>query len=79
MLKLHLDQIDAQDAAMARIDKEVDGNVEPFRVALEMLNGIPGVSSSSSEVIVAGIGVDMSRFETAGHLISWAELCRPQR
>jgi transposase len=44
-----------------------------------MLNGIPGVSSSSSEVIVAGIGVDMSRFETAGHLISWAELCRPQR
>lgn len=47
MLKLHLDQIDAQDAAIVRIDKEVDGNVEPFRVAFEMLNGIPGVSSSS--------------------------------
>jgi len=30
MLKLHLDQIDAQDAAIARIDKEVDGNVELF-------------------------------------------------
>jgi len=66
MLKLHLDQIDAQDAAIARIDKEVDGNVEPFRVALEMLNGIPGVSSLSAEVIIAEIGVDMSRFETAG-------------
>ena len=75
MLKLHLDQIDAQDAAIARIDKEVDGNVEPFRVALEMLNGIPGVSSLSAEVIIAEIGVDMSRFETAGHLISWAGLC----
>jgi hypothetical protein len=23
---------------------KIDGNVEPFRVALEMLNGIPGVS-----------------------------------
>ncbi len=70
MLKVHLDQIDAQDAAIARIDKEVDGNVEPFRVALEMLNGIPGVSSLSAEVIIAEIGVDMSRFmsrfETAG-------------
>src|SRR5258708_1281191 len=75
MLKLHLDQIDAQDAAIARIDKEVDGHVEPFRVALEMLNGIPGVSSLSAEVIIAEIGVDMSRFETAGHLISWAGLC----
>jgi transposase len=75
MLKLHLDQIDAQDAATARIDKEVAGNVEPFRIALEMLNGIPGLSSLSAEVIVAEIGVDMSRFETAGHLISWAGLC----
>ncbi|MBN1961223.1 MAG: transposase [Deltaproteobacteria bacterium] len=27
------------------------------------------------EVIVAEIGVDMSRFTTAGHLISWAGLC----
>src|SRR5271156_6329222 len=35
MLKLHLDQIDAQDAAIARIDKEVDGNVEPFRVRVQ--------------------------------------------
>src|SRR6202051_681433 len=29
MLKLHLDQLAAQDAAIARIDKEVDCNVEP--------------------------------------------------
>ncbi len=75
MLKLHMDQIDAHDAAIACIDKEVDGNVEPFRVAIEMLNAIPGVSSLSAEVIVAEIGIDMSRFETAGHLISWAGLC----
>jgi transposase len=40
-----------------------------------MLNAIPGVSSLSAEVIIAEIGVDMSRFETAGHLVSWAGLC----
>lgn len=28
-----------------------------------------------AHVIVAEIGVDMSRFPTAGHLVSWAGLC----
>jgi transposase len=75
LLKLHLDQIDAFDATIAAIDKEVDGNVEPFRVAIEMLSAIPGVGELSATVIVSEIGIDMSRFETAGHLISWAGLC----
>jgi transposase len=75
MLKLHLDQIDALDAALARIDEEVSANVEPFRTAVEMLSTIPGISTLSAEVIVAEIGIDMSHFETPGHLISWAGLC----
>jgi transposase len=75
LLKLHLDQIDAFDAALARIDEEVSANVEPFRAAIAMLSTIPGISTLSAEVIVAEIGIDMSRFPTAGHLISWAGLC----
>ena len=75
MLRLPLDHLDAVDAAIGCIDKEVDGNVEPFRAAVEMLSGIPGISSLSAEVIVSEIGIDMSRFKTAGHLISWAGLC----
>ena len=53
MLRLHLDQFDALDTAIARIDKKVDSNVEPFRVAIEMLTTIPGVSNLSVEVIVS--------------------------
>ena len=75
LLKLHLDQIDAIDAAIASIDKEVDGNVEPFRAAIELLSTIPGISALSAQVLVSEIGIDMSRFQTAGHLISWAGLC----
>jgi transposase len=75
LLRLHLDQLDALDAAIARIDQEVDSNAEPFRVAIEMLATIPGVSNLSAEVIVSEIGIDMSRFRTEGHLISWAGLC----
>jgi transposase len=75
MLKLHLDQIDSFDAAIASIDKQVDANVAPFRAAIEILSTIPGISSLSAETIVAEIGIDMSRFPTAGHLVSWAGLC----
>jgi len=75
MLQLHLDHLDAVNAAIARIDKEVDGNVEPFRAAIEMLTTIPGISSLAAEVMVSEIGIDMSRFKTQGHLISWAGLC----
>jgi len=31
LLRLHLDQIDALDAAIARIDREVEASIEPFR------------------------------------------------
>jgi transposase len=75
MLKLHLDHLDSIDAAIARLDQEVDGNVEPFRVATQMLSAMPGLSQLSARMIVAEIGMDMSRFPTAAHLISWAGLC----
>lgn len=75
LLKLHLDQIDAIDAAIQSIDKEVDGNVEPFRAATELLIEIPGIGRLAAHVVLSEIGLDMSRFETAGHLVSWAGLC----
>jgi len=75
LLRLHLQQIDAIDAAIDQIDQEVDADVEPFRAAIALLTSIPGVSVLSAEIILAEIGRDMSRFPTAGHLISWAGLC----
>ena len=75
LVKLHLDQIDAIDAAIESIDKEVDGNIEPFRAAAELLTEIPGISQLAARVVLSEIGLDMSRFETSGHLVSWAGLC----
>jgi len=54
MLRLHLDHLDAVDAALALIDKEIDGNVEPFRVAIQMLTTISGISHLEAEVLVSG-------------------------
>ncbi len=43
--------------------------------ALERLDEIPGVGPQIAQVILAEIGLDMTRFPTAGHLASWAKLC----
>jgi transposase len=75
MLKLHLRHIDALDATLADIDQEVSTQLGPFRVAVEQLITIPGISDIAAQTIVSEIGTDMSRFPTAAHLISWAGLC----
>ena len=75
LLRLHLRQFDALAAAMAEIDAEVDRDLDPFRQAVRLLRTIPGVSDLTAQVIVSEIGIDMGRFPTAGHLISWAGLC----
>jgi transposase len=75
LLKLHLEHIDTLDRALAEIDAEVEANLAPFRSAIDILTTIPGVGELVARVIVSEIGTDMSRFPTAGHLISWAGLC----
>jgi transposase len=42
---------------------------------LDRLDEIPGIGRHGAQIIVAEVGLDMSRFTTAGHLVSWAKLC----
>jgi transposase len=75
LLRLHLAQIDALDLAIAEIDTAVEANLDPFRPLIPVLTSIPGIGELAARVLLAEIGTDMSRFPTAGHLISWAGLC----
>ena len=43
-----------------------------FTRAVELLETIPGVDRRGAELIVAEIGMDMTRFETAPRLAAWA-------
>jgi transposase len=53
-----------------------DATVPP---AVARLAEIPGVSPDLARAIIAEIGLDMSRFPTAAHLVSWAGLCPSAR
>jgi transposase len=86
ILQLHLEQYDALDkaiakidqavdAAIARMDEEVEAGQATFRALISLLCTIPGVSILSATMILAEIGRDMSRFPTSGHLVSWAGMC----
>jgi transposase len=75
MLKLHLGLVAALEAALGDIDDAVGKALEPIRALARLLTTMPGISNIAAEVVVAEIGVDMSRFPSPGHLVSWAGLC----
>src|SRR5262252_6479281 len=75
LLRLHLDQIDALDAAIARIDREVEASIAPFRTAVEQVSSVPGVKTLAAMQILSEIGTDMSRFPSDANLVSWACIC----
>lgn len=68
------------EAAVEKLDQSVDALFAaneseagvPFERARDHLDTITGVGKRAAETIIAEIGVDMSRFPTAGHLASWA-------
>jgi transposase len=75
MLKLHLALIAALEAALRDVDAAVGKALAPISYTADLLKTMPGVSDIAAHVIVAEIGADMTRFPTAGHLVSWAGLC----
>lgn len=75
LLREHLLIIDQLRERIAAFEAQLGATLDPFRLAATQLVTIPGVSQVAAQVIVAEIGIDMTRFPTIGHLISWAGLC----
>jgi transposase len=75
MIKLHLDLIAALQKALDELDDAAGKLLAPIHERAALLTTMPGIADIAAQVIVAEIGVDMSRFPTAGNLVSWAGLC----
>jgi transposase len=63
LLAMMLAQI---DTLTARIEQAV----APFAAQVAQLDEIPGIGIIGAQEIIAEIGIQMSRFPTAGHLVS---------
>lgn len=57
-----LDRIDAATATEARLNTQIDKQIQPFRRRIELLATIPGLSRHTAEVVLAEIGADITRF-----------------
>lgn len=75
LIRQHLRVIDDLAARIAEFDAQIAEQMLPFADAAALIRTTPGVGDRTTDVVVAEIGTDMSRFPTPGHLASWARLC----
>ena len=69
-----LAQIDGLDETIARFDDAIARHCAAHEqeAVIQLLDTIPGVGRAMAELLVAEVGVDMTRFPTPGHLAAWA-------
>jgi transposase len=72
LLTQMLRRVDAITADVATVQARIDAQLGELAPAVDRLDAIPGVGPIAAQLILAEIGVDMSRFPTPAHLASWA-------
>jgi transposase len=73
LLAKMLARVDGLDADLAELDAKIQELIAGFAGAVERLDEIPGVGQTAAHLLLAELGTDMTRFPTAGHLVSWAK------
>src|SRR5215210_5359899 len=73
LLAKMLARVDQLDADLAELDAKLAELIAPFAGAVDRLDEIPGVGQVAARLLLAELGTDMTRFPTAGHLVSWAK------
>ena len=70
--KAHMDYL---EDAILRTEIQLYNRIQPYMPIVQHLaNQLPGITELSASLIISEIGADMSVFESAKHLTSWAGL-----
>jgi transposase len=75
LVRAILDHIDDMSRRIKDLDDIIDNEMKGYEDAIKKIDELPGIGKRSAEVIIAEIGIDMSRFPTDSHLASWSGLC----
>ena len=73
LLTMMLDNIDRLTGQITALEARIEELVAPFSHQVEQLAEITGISRLSAAEVIGEIGVDMTRFPSAAHLVSWAK------
>lgn len=75
LVRAILDHLDDMSRRIKDLDNIIDNQIKGYEDAIKKIDELPGIGKRSAEMIVAEMGIDMSRFPTAAHLASWVGLC----
>ncbi|MBM0229146.1 IS110 family transposase [Micromonospora sp. ATA51] len=75
ILRMMLDNIDRLSEQITVLDARIEEAVAPFAHQVEQLTEIVGFGCTAAQELIAEIGVDMNRFPSDAHLVSWAKFC----
>ena len=79
LLGMMLDRADALTAQIDQLTTRIEKAIAPFSRQVAQLDEIPGIGVTTAQEILAETGIDMSRFPTPGHLVSWAKFAPKAR
>jgi transposase len=75
ILAMMLAAIDSLTAQIDQLTARIEVLAEPYLRQIEQLDAVHGTGKISAQDVLAEIGVDMTVFPTAAHLVSWAKWC----
>ena len=75
ILAMMLENIDRLSAQIAALDITIAQAIAPYATQVQQLAEITGSGTVSAQELIAELGVDMSRFPSDTHLVSWAKFC----
>jgi transposase len=79
LLSKELNQVEWLELQVQVMEQEIERRITTYEEPMRRVMTIPGIDRRTAWSIVAEIGVDMSLFEDAKHLASWAGLCPGNR
>jgi transposase len=75
ILKMMLAAIDGFTTQIEALTARIEILAEPYLRQMQQLDAVHGAGIASAQDVIAEIGVDMTVFPTAAHLVSWAKWC----